>query len=501
VTRPESKLASVAAIDLGSNSFHMVVARLDHGELQVVDHVRERVALAEGLDEQRNLTPEAWGRALECLSRFGQRLRDMPRGAVRAVGTNTLRRARNARPFLAAAQKALGYRIEVIPGVEEARLIYLGVAHHHADEAPRRLVIDIGGGSTECILGEGFDPLATDSLRMGCVGYSRTYFPGGALSRESMHAARVAAGIELQSIERAYRSAGWDCCIGSSGTILAVDAILRENALSTEGITPRALRKLRKTLIEAGHVEKLQLAGLQEDRKPVLAGGVAILSAVFDGLGIERMEASNGALREGLLYDLLGRIRQEDVRDRTIRNFSQRYHVDLEQARRVELTARALLSQVARAWDLGDSQAARTLSWAARLHEIGLSISYAGHHKHGAYIAQHADMPGFSRRDQECLAALITNHRRKPHLEAFESLSDPATAEETKKLCAVLRLAVLLNRSRSPRSRPEPRLSAKGSGLTLRLPAPWLARHPLTRADLEAEAQRLAELGFTFELA
>jgi exopolyphosphatase/guanosine-5'-triphosphate,3'-diphosphate pyrophosphatase len=423
----------------------------------------------------------------------------MPRGSVRAVGTNTLRRARNTRAFLSAAQKTLGYPIEVIPGAEEARLIYLGVAHHHPGEARRRLVIDIGGGSTECILGEGFEPLSTDSLRMGCVGYSLQYFPGGALTREGMHAARLAAGIELQGIERRYRSAGWDVCIGSSGTILAVEAILRENGWESEGIAARSLRKLRKALIEAGHVEGLQLAGLQDDRRPVLAGGVAILSAVFDAFGIERMEASQGALREGLLYDLLGRIRREDVRDRTIRAVSQRYHVDREQALRVELTARALLAQVAAPWGLEDPQHARLLSWAARLHEIGLSISYAGHHKHGAYIAQHSDMPGFSRRDQEGLAALIVNHRRKPHLEVFEAL-DAAAVGELKKLAALLRLAVLLNRSRSPRPIPEPRLAAKDDALALHLPAAWLERHPLTRADLEAEGARLADLGISFRL-
>jgi exopolyphosphatase/guanosine-5'-triphosphate,3'-diphosphate pyrophosphatase len=314
-----------------------------------------------------------------------------------------------------------------------------------------------------------------------------------------MHAARLAAGIELQGIERRYRSAGWDVCIGSSGTILAVEAILRENGWESEGIAARSLRKLRKALIEAGHVEGLQLAGLQDDRRPVLAGGVAILSAVFDAFGIERMEASQGALREGLLYDLLGRIRREDVRDRTIRAVSQRYHVDREQALRVELTARALLAQVAAPWGLEDPQHARLLSWAARLHEIGLSISYAGHHKHGAYIAQHSDMPGFSRRDQEGLAALIVNHRRKPHLEVFEAL-DAAAVGELKKLAALLRLAVLLNRSRSPRPIPEPRLAAKDDALALHLPAAWLERHPLTRADLEAEGARLADLGISFRL-
>ena len=494
----------VAAVDLGSNSFHMVVARHDHGELVLVDRERERVALGECLNDQKELSDKGIERALACLSRFGQRLRDMPTGAVRAVGTNTLRRARNARAFLAAGQEVLGYPIEVIPGIEEARLIYLGVAHTTSTDVPRRLVVDIGGGSTECILGEGFDPLVTDSLRMGCISFSRTYFPEGAITREAMRAARLGAGLELQSIERAYRSAGWDHCIGSSGTINAVDEILRANSWSDQGVTPAGLRKLRKALVEQGQSEALVLPGLSEDRRPVIAGGVAILSAVIDRLKIERMDASKGALREGLLYDLLGRIRHEDVRDRTIRAISQRYQVDQEQALRVERTARALLVQVSRAWGLEDAEAARALSWAARLHEVGLAISYSGHHKHGAYIAQHADMPGFSRRDHELLSGLILNHRRRPRPEAFDALTDlhpdARSAETGRNLCVLLRLAVLMNRSRSPRSAPRPRLAAEPGRLVLSLPEDWLDDHPLTRADLLAEAERLRELGVELAL-
>jgi exopolyphosphatase/guanosine-5'-triphosphate,3'-diphosphate pyrophosphatase len=425
----------------------------------------------------------------------------MPSEAVRAVGTNTLRRARNSRQFLSAAREALGYSIDVIPGIEEARLIYLGVSHTTSTDVPRRLVIDIGGGSTECILGEGFDPLVTDSLRMGCIGFSRTYFADGAITREGMRAARLAAGLELQSIERAYRSAGWDHCIGSSGTINAVDEILRAGGWSTEGITPDGLRKLRKLLIEQGRVEALNLPGLADDRKPVIAGGVAILSAVIDRLKIERMDASKGALREGLLYDLLGRIRHEDVRDRTIRTISQRYQVDQEQALRVERTARALLVQVSRVWELEGFEVSRALSWAARLHEVGLMISYAGHHKHGAYIAQHTDMPGFSRRDHELLSALIMNHRRRPRPEVFDALPDAAMAVAGRRLCVLLRLAVLLNRSRSPRSAPRPRLLAVAATLTLSLPGEWLDDHPLTRADLLAEAERLRVLGVVLTLS
>ena len=484
---------AVAAVDLGSNSFHMVVARIAHGELQVVDRVRERVALAEGLDDDKRLVPEAFERALVCLSRFHQRLGDMPQSTVRAVGTNTLRRAKNARDFLDAAQDALGHPIEIISGREEARLIYLGVSHTHSDEVPRRLVIDIGGGSTECILGEGFDPLVADSLRMGCVGYSRIFFPDGSITRESMRAARLAARLEVHSIERSYKSVGWDACIGSSGTIVAVSEILEQNGWSDAAIDIKGLRKLRKALIAAGHFERLSIPGLAPDRAPVLSGGVAILTAVFEGLGIERMDASPGALREGLLYDLLGRIRHEDVRDRTIRTAAQRHHTDLEHALRVERTARSLLVQVKRAWDLERPQDERMLGWAARLHEIGLSISYAGHHKHGAYLARHSDMPGFSRGDQELLAALILNHRRKPRTEVFDPLPEIGPAL---RLCALLRIAVLLNRSRTPRPIPTPTLLVADRSIELHFPDGWLDDHPLTRGDLDLEVERQRELGF-----
>jgi exopolyphosphatase/guanosine-5'-triphosphate,3'-diphosphate pyrophosphatase len=471
----------------------MVVARLKHGELQLVDRVRERVALAEGLDHDKRLVPDAIERALACLSRFHQRLGDMPQNAVRAVGTNTLRRAKNSRELLSAAREALGHPIEVISGREEARLIYLGVSHSHSGDVPRRLVIDIGGGSTECILGEGFEPLVTDSLRMGHIGYTRIFFPTGAITREGMRAARLAARLEVQGIERSYKSAGWDVCIGSSGTIVAVAEVLEQNGWGDGSIQRAGLRKLRKALVAAGDPSQLELPGLAADRKPVISGGVAILTAVFDALGIERMEPSPGALREGLLYDLLGRIRQEDVRDRTIRSVTQRYHVDLEHALLVERTARNLIVQVKRAWDLERPQDERMLGWASRLHEIGLSISFAGHHKHGAYLARHSDMAGFSRGDQELLAALILNHRRKPRTEVFGALLGELSA---RRLCVLLRLAVLLNRSRSRRALPQLDLLVADQKVQLSFPEGWLDDHPLTRADLAIEVERLEELGF-----
>ncbi len=490
----------VAAVDLGSNSFHMVVAQLVHGQLQVVDRLRERVALAEGLDGERRLQPKVQERALECLTRFGERLRGMPPGSVRAVGTDTLRRARQARAFLARAEQALGFPIEVIAGREEARLIYLGVSQAHADDSERRLVLDIGGGSTELILGEGSDTLISDSLQMGCVGWSLRFFPQGELTRDAMQRARIAAGLELQGLSRRYRALGWQSCTGSSGTIVASEEILRLNGWGEGDIRPKGLRKLRKALYQAGKIEELALPGLQADRSPVLAGGVAILSAVIDSLGIERLAASPGALREGVLHDLLGRIRHEDVRDPTIRRFAQAYHVDLEQAARVERTALSLLEQVAPAWELTEPGAARMLGWAARLHEIGLSIAYSGYHKHGAYIAANADMPGFSRQDQLVLSLLILSHRRKLVRAAFEELPERVAALALH-LALLLRLAVLLNRARSNRGFPVPEASASRDALKLRFAERALSEHPLTRADLEQEVESWREVGYELGLA
>jgi exopolyphosphatase/guanosine-5'-triphosphate,3'-diphosphate pyrophosphatase len=494
-----SPAEAVAAVDLGSNSFHMVVARVVQGQIHVIDRIREGVRLAAGLDAKRELSAASRKRALECLQRFGQRLRGVAPERVRAVGTNTFRQARNVRPFLQQAERALGHEIEVIPGREEARLIYLGVAHDLADDAGRRLVIDIGGGSTECIIGERFEPLETNSLYMGCVSHSLRFFPGGRIRAASFERAQIAARLELQTIERRYRALGWEECKGSSGTAIHVANLLRENGWGRDGITSKGLKKLAKAMVAAGSTRALALRGLEADRVEVLPGGVAILQALVDGLGIELMTPALGALREGLLYDLLGRIRHEDVRDQTIRRWGERYHVDLEQAARVERTAFACLHQVARAWQLDESPAQHLLSWASQLHEIGLSLAFTGYHKHSAYLVTHGDMPGFSIEDQRVLAALLLGQRRKFPTEALDALP-PERREATAHLCLLLRLSVTLNRSRSPLATPPLVLQAHGKRLDVVFPRGWLEHHPLTRADLVEDAQRLAQNGFALRL-
>lgn len=486
---------TVATIDLGSNSFHMIIARLHHGQLTVLDRMRETVRLAEGLNARKALRKDAMRRALACLKRFGERIKDMPPQHVRAVGTSTLRRATNARAFMISARKALGYPIEVIAGREEARLIYLGVAHDLSDDQGRRLVVDIGGGSSELIIGERFEPLLADSLHMGCVAYTVKYFADGRLRREAFDAARIAAGLELRGIKLRYRNMGWEHAVGTSGTINAVDAILRANGWSRDGITRAGIERIQKAMVAAGRVERLKLAGLEPDRAEVLAGGLSILWSIFDNLQLERMTSAVGALREGVLYDLVGRFRHEDVRDRTVQILTQRYAIDVEHAARVERTALMLLKQTVRDFELDELLARQLLGWAARLHEIGIAITYSGYHKHGAYILENGDMPGFSSDEQRVLAALIRTHRRKLGPELYQGLP-PYYSAMTRSLSVLLRLAVLLNRSRNTRPLPKLVLGARKGRLDIAFPRGWLDEHPMTKAELRSEAERLAYIDF-----
>ncbi len=490
----EGKASTIAAVDLGSNSFHMVVARPVNGHLNVLDRLREPVRLASGLDAAGNLDAEAQQRALACLERFGQRLRDMPPGSVRAVGTNTLRKARNSDDFLDAAAAALGHPIEIISGLEEARLIYLGVSHSLPASPGHRLVMDIGGGSTELIIGEGFEPIYMESLYMGCVSLSQAWFSDGDISAKAFRRAEIAAGQELQAIEQDYRRLGWAEAVGSSGTIRAVGDVVQAMGWSENGITLPALQRLREAMIAAGHVGRVAAAlqGLPPERAAVFPGGVAILIATFAALGIERMQVSDGALREGLLYDLMGRIRHEDVRSRTINVLKDRYNVDKDQAQRVNDTATYCLHQVMQAWKLEEECAASLLDWSARLHEIGLAVAHSGYHKHGAYLLEFSDMPGFSRQEQKALSALVRSHRRKFSPAVFRVLPE-AQRERLMRLAILLRLAVLLHRSRADIALPPFYMDADGKSLTLRFPAGWLELHPLTQADLAQEAEMVKE--------
>ena len=496
---PEPAPELLAAVDMGSNSFHLAVARVVDGALTVVDRLRERVQLGAGLGPDKVLDETSQTRALATLARFGQRLQHTPTAAVRAVGTDTLRVAINARQFTDRAAEALGHPIEIISGDEEARLIYRGVVHDlpHED-GKRQLVMDIGGGSTEVILGVGLSHEYLTSLHLGCVSYTKKFFADGRITRERFKQAVIAARLQFERLRGPYFRAHWDRALGSSGTINAIQAILRESGWTDGPIDLRGLKRLRAALVAVGHVDRLDLPGLKPTRAPVIAAGLAILYGAFKTLPLESLQAASGALREGVMYDLLGRYAQQDVRETTIRNLMERFRVDDDQALRVEGTALALLDQVEAGWFSGDAaiHARQCLSWAARLHEIGLAIAFHGFHKHGAYVVANSTMPGFSDDEQRVLAALVATHRRRfarADLEAVPSSEFPLV----RRLSLLLRLAVHLNRNRSWRSAPEVRLTADERQVNLAFPDAFLEDNPLTRADFDEEVERLTAAGFT----
>ncbi|GGC09545.1 exopolyphosphatase [Marinobacterium zhoushanense] len=488
----------MAAIDLGSNSFHIVVARVADGELKPIDVMSEKVQLGAGLDANSYLSEEAQQRGLECLSRFAQRVSELPRSAIRVVATNALREAKNRTEFITRAQRVMGTPIEVIAGREEARLVYLGVAHTLADDNDRRLVIDIGGGSTEFIIGSRFEPLKLESLHMGCVSYTQRFFADGNISQSAFDSARTAAARELLAIRRDYRRLSWDSTIGSSGTAKAVrQACITLNM--GDQITYKGLIAAKERLISFGHTDKIDIEGVKPTRRALLPAGVAILLAIFELLGIETMDYSDGALREGLLYDMAGRLRHEDVRERTIKALKKRYHVDAGHSQRIEASALYLLAQVRQAWGLEEDEFHDMLSWAARTHEIGLTIAHTQFHKHSAYLLQHSDLPGFTNTEQQLLAFLVRGHRRKFPKEEYRLLPESRQCSY-RKLCLLLRLAVILHRSRSSARLPAIELRVDDKLLNLRFPTGWLDHYPLTRADLDNEADYLRAIGFELKI-
>jgi exopolyphosphatase/guanosine-5'-triphosphate,3'-diphosphate pyrophosphatase len=484
---------TLAAVDLGSNSFHLQIGRVVDGQIYALDSLREVVRLGAGLTAERRLDRASQARALEALRKFGERLRGLPRQAVRAVGTNALRVAKNAPQFLREARQVLGFPIEVIAGREEARLIYLGVAHALPAAAHRRLVIDVGGGSTEFIIGEGFEPQLTESLYMGCVSYSLKYFAEGRIDKGRMKRAELAARQELSGIVRAYRNAGWEEAVGSSGTARSVENILRENGFSEDGITREGLDRLRSLLIKHERADPERIAGLRANRAPVLPGGVAILGAALDELGIEALRVSDGALRHGVLYDLLGRVQHRgDMREATVSQFMRRYHVDAAQAERVRNFALAIYDALDAGADRDreDDPDRMVLDWAARLSEIGLSIAHAQYHKHSAYVLSNADMPGFSRMEQQRLARIVLAHRGK-----LEKVEEPAPEPGDWSMVFALRLASLILRRRADLKLPLLQVAADAGGFALALPQAWLEDNPLTSAALESEADYWKAVG------
>lgn len=482
----------LAAVDLGSNSFRLQVAKVEGEQLYMLDGLREPVRLAAGLTADNYLDEAACQRALEALARFAERLRDLPPEAVRVVGTNSLRVAENAAAFIAQAEKVLGFPIEVIAGREEARLIYMGVAHGLPQSDDQLLVMDIGGGSTEFIIGHGLTPLKLESLYMGCVSFSSRYFPEGKITKSNLLRAELAARSELQSIVADYKGQ-WQKAIGSSGTAKALAEILELNGFSKSGISREGLDILRAHMLRVGDVQKLNLQGLRAERMPALAGGFAIMYAAFDELGINQMQLGLSALREGVLYDLWGRFHNNDMRDVTVQHFERRYHVDVRQVARVSALSNTLASQFFGSDP--NEQALQVLGWVAHLHGVGIRVAHSGYHKHTAYILANADMPGFSKKEQNRLSLLALAHRG-----SLKKLQGQLVGSEDCLLAMSLRLAALFYRNRSDVVLPDLKANFNGTKYTLDMDADWLLQNPLTEAALQEEVKQWKSLGVILQI-
>ncbi|MBU3055009.1 exopolyphosphatase [Pseudomonas indica] len=488
----------IAAIDLGSNSFHMVLAKPDQSEIRILERLGDKVQLAAGIDEARMLSEEAMQRGLDCLRRFAQLINGMPQGSVRIVGTNALREARNRSEFIRRAEELLGHPVEVISGREEARLIYLGVSHTYPNTPGKRLVVDIGGGSTEFIIGQRFESLLRESLQMGCVSYTQRYFRDGKITAARYAQAYTAARLELMGIEQSLRRLGWQESVGASGTIRAVGLAIKSGGHGNGEVNAEGLAWLKRKLLKLGEVEKLDMEGIKPDRRAIFPAGLAILEAIFDALELQQMAHSEGALREGVLYDLLGRHHHEDVRERTLSSFMERYHVDVEQAARVEAKALSALDKVADAWELNEDWHRELLSWAARVHEVGLDIAHYHYHKHGAYLIEHSDLAGFSRQDQQMLSLLVRGHRRNIPQDKLAEFG--ADGIKLVRLCVLLRFAILFHHIRGTQEMPQVQLKAGPQSLDIQFPEGWLAANPLTQADFEQEAEWLKRIDFTLSV-
>lgn len=488
-----------AAVDLGSNSFHLLVARREHGELRVIDRIKEMVRLGGGLDENGQLDPAVQDRAFACLARFGQRLRDIPAENLRAVGTQTFRRMKNANAFLMIAETALGCSIDIIAGREEARLIYLGVSQGVSGHEDRRLVIDIGGGSTELVIGEGLRPLEMESLQYGCVSLTRRFFGDGLIDKKRWKKAVRSVSADLQELRLRYLRTGWKTAIGSSGTIRAVEDICRQQGWSEKDITAAAIDTLRDRLLEFDTIAAVKLAGLSERRHPVLIGGLVMLHACFKALQIESLKVSPFALREGVLHDLLGRLEHRDPRDKTIEAFMARYSVDREQVDRVSRTALNACDNIADGMFLSPPQR-QLLGWAADLHETGLSVSHSRYQLHSGYLVENSDMAGFTRQEQMFLAVLVRHHRR-PIPKGFTDQLPTRLHEPLRMTLLCLRFACILCRSRDAEAIPSFKLSGSDNMITVSFPESWKESHPLTIFDLQQEARDLRHIGLQFQIS
>ncbi len=491
----------LAAVDLGSNSFHLVVGRLrSGGDIELIDRIKEPVRLAEGLFQTGELSKAAQKRALDCLRRFRQRLRNLRKDQVRVVGTNALRKVEASSSFLQAAEEALGHRIHIIRGREEARLIYLGMQRLLPGSRERRLVFDIGGGSTELMLGQGETAELLESANCGCVGYTEKYFPKGRLSRAAFEKAKLRTLLELRPLMHPFRSRDWDRVYGCSGTILAVGSCLEGLGLTDGRITATALEDLTRRLGSAERITKPNLPAVSDARRQVLPGGLGILRALFEAFDVDELTPVKEGMRLGMLVDLVGKRSDEDPREQCILDLASRYGVDRTQARRVERTVLCLFDQTEEKWKLRPDSDRRLLRWAAILLELGLAIAHLNYHKHGSYLIAHSDLPGFSRDEQRLLARLIGCHRKRlkeSDLEAGRSRS----RKDFLHLAVLLRLAFIFHRSREAMDLGTLKVQPGSRSLRLMIDAAWRSENPLISADLDRERKRLSKLGFELEMA
>ncbi len=489
----------IAAVDLGSNSFHLVIAKVENGEPIVVDKLREMLRFGSGLDGKQRIKPTAAKAALACLQRFGERLALWRPELVRAVGTNTLRQAANAEPFLTQAEQRLGVPVEVISGVEEARLIYRGVSPDLTPEA-RVLVVDIGGGSTELIVGAGDKPVVLESVVMGCVTMTDRFLAGHLLNEARFAQAIAFARQNLAPLRARLRGAGWGQVVGSSGTIRAVDAVARELGLVQNGLTPTVLLALKEQVLRQRHARSLVLPGLASERAPVFAGGLAILMALFEVLDIQAMKVTKGALREGVLRDLMARLGGADVRAEAVARFATRWPGPYDAPARGR--ALALVQGVAAAWRLSHEDQIM-LDWALTLHACGLAVNPLRYEHHSAYIVAHAELAGFAPCEQQRLAALIALQRGKwtrLGLAAIKKSYGPASV----RLAVLLRLSLAFLRIETYLNVPAQartwRLSARGNLLEIRAAVRAAATRDALWRELGPELTEMQKGGLRFLL-
>lgn len=473
-----------AAIDLGSNSFHMLVVREVAGSIQTLARIKRKVRLAAGLDRHNHLSQEAMQRGWQCLRLFSERLQDIPRDQIRVVATATLRLANNAAEFLQTAETILGCPVQVISGEEEARLIYHGVAHTTGGP-DRRLVVDIGGGSTELVVGTGAQAAQLYSLSMGCVTWLERFFSDRNLERDNFEAAEQAAREMVRPIVPQLCQHGWQICVGASGTVQALQEIMVAQGMD-ERITLPKLRQLKQRAIQCGKLEELEIEGLTLERALVFPSGLSILLAIFQELGIESMTLAGGALREGLVYGMLHLPVEQDIRSRTLRNLQRRYLLDIDQAERVSQLAANFCQQTTNEWQL-DTRCRELLHAACLIHEIGLSVDFKQAPQHAAYLVSHLDLPGFTPAQKKLLATLLQNQSNALDLPLL-SQQNAVPPRVAQRMCRLLRLAIIFASRRRDDTLPAVRLRANDEELHVILPHGWLERHPLRAEALDQES-------------